>query len=125
MTPAVTVDLAVLRSSPRVDRSGVGENRDIHDPDLDTTVGSARLFAGARNPRVGLAKALGIHDRWGDSRLHQEVADSFGAPLRKLQIIGLRADIVGISVGINRISLNGHQDPGDTVQCVSVFRLDV
>jgi len=25
---------------------------------------------------VGLAKALGIHDRWRDSRLHQEVADA-------------------------------------------------
>jgi hypothetical protein len=53
----------LLRSSLRVDGSDGGKKRNIHDADLDTTVGSARLLAGARNPRIGLAKALGIHDR--------------------------------------------------------------
>ena len=90
----------------------VREEPRIHDADLDPAVSSACLFAVARNARVGLAKALGSHDRRGDSSLHQEVADGFGAALGQLQIVRLRADIVRVSVDSKRSgSLSGIPTP--------------
>src|SRR6516164_7107881 len=44
---------------------------------------------------------------------------------RKLRIVCLRANVVGISVYINRISLKSHQNPCDAVQDVAVFGFDV
>jgi len=97
----------------------------VYDADLDTAVGGARLLAVAWNTWIGFAKTLGAHDSWRNSGLHQKVADRFGTALGKLQIVCLRANIVGISVYINRISLKSHQNPGDAVQDVAVFGFDV
>jgi hypothetical protein len=63
------------------DERAVRDKFRIHYADLDPAVGSTRLFAIARNARVGFAKTLGAHDCRGNSGLHQEVADSFGATL--------------------------------------------
>jgi hypothetical protein len=63
------------------DERAVRDKFRIHYADLDPAVGSTRLFAVARNARVGFAKTLGAHDCRGNSGLHQEVADSFGATL--------------------------------------------
>src|SRR6185369_165249 len=87
--------------------------------------GGTRLFAVAWNARVGFAKTLGTHDCGGNSGLHQEVADSFGATLRELQVVGLCAAVVRISVDCNRISLERHQDPGDAIEDVAIFRFNV
>ena len=64
--PRILVCLHSLRRG----ELAVGEEPGIHDADLDPAVSSACLFAVARHTRVGLAKALGGHDRRGDSSLH-------------------------------------------------------
>src|SRR6266571_7167470 len=61
------------------DERAVRDKFRIHYANLDPAVGSTRLFAVAWNARVGFAKTLGAHDCRGNSGLHQEVADSFGA----------------------------------------------
>jgi hypothetical protein len=73
---------SVPPNSLRHDESAVRDKFGIHYGDLDPAVGSTRLFAVARNARVGFAKTLAARDcRRGNSGLHQEVADSFGATL--------------------------------------------
>jgi hypothetical protein len=69
------------RNSVWLDERAVRDELRIDYADLDPAVGSTRLLAVARNARVGLAKTLRAHDRWGNSSLHQEVADGFGAAL--------------------------------------------
>ena len=64
-----------------LDEWAVRDELRIHYADLDPAVGSTRLVAVARNARVGLAKTRVAHDCWGNSGLHQEVADGFGATL--------------------------------------------
>ena len=69
-------------NSLRPDEIAVRDEFRIHYGDLDPAVGGTRLFAVARNARVGFAKTPGARDgRRGNSGLHQEVADSFGATL--------------------------------------------
>jgi hypothetical protein len=86
------------------DERAVRDKFRVHYADLDPAVGSTRLFAVARNARIGFAKTLGAHDCRGNSGLHQEVADSFGATLGELQVVRLCADVVRISIDSNRIS---------------------
>ena len=71
----------VLPNSLWHDERAVRDKFRIHYADLDPAVGSTRLFAVARNARVGFAKTLGAHDCRRNSGLSQEVADSFGATL--------------------------------------------
>src|SRR5580692_1354777 len=58
------------------DERAVRDKFRIHYADLDRAVGSTRLFAVARNARVGFAKTLSAHDGRGNSGLQQEVADT-------------------------------------------------
>src|ERR1700687_4017370 len=77
----VTYTAPVLPNSLWHDERAVRDKFRIHYADLDPAVGSTRLFAVARNARIGFAKTLGAHDCRGNSGLHQEVADSFCATL--------------------------------------------
>ena len=63
------------------DERAVRDQFRIHYADFNPAVGGTRLFAVARNARVGFAITLGAHDCRGNSGLHKEVADSFGTTL--------------------------------------------
>ena len=83
------------------------------------------MCAVALNARIGFAKSLGGYEARIYTRLDQGIADGLSSPPRESKVVFLCSDVIGISVYVNGISLERHQDARDAVQDVAVSVFDI
>src|ERR1700676_1859901 len=97
----------------------------IDNADLHSAIGCPRFRGITANARVGFAKTFRADKARADPRLDQGIADSFGAADGEFQVVVLCATVIRISVYVNGISLERHQDACDALQDAAVLRCNV